>query len=77
MRVGDLVVSIIEEGHDLGIGLVVRQMERDVFGVPRWGVLWTKPFWVGEDGTSITYEEEVRVVNEANRRTQEQKTSNR
>lgn len=77
MKVGDLVVSITEEEHDFGIGLVVRELERDVFGVPRWGVLWTKPFWIMKDGTSIAYEGEVKVINEADKRTKEKKTSHR
>lgn len=63
MKVGDLVKHIEQPDH--GIGLVT------MIDIEMWGqahepagikVLWSNPVWVSDDGASIMYQDEVRVI---------------
>jgi hypothetical protein len=65
MKVGDLVVHSNTGEHNFGVGLVVKFLFHDDFGDARWGVLWNNPRWTQSDGTSVTYESEVKVINES------------
>ena len=64
MKVGDLVLCH-SVAHNFGVGLVVKFLFDDDFGMSRWAVLWTNPQWTLRDGTSVTYENEVKVINES------------
>ena len=65
MKIGDLVVHSNTGEYNFGVGLVVKFLFDDDFGMSRWAVLWTNPKWTLRDGTSVTYESEVKVINES------------
>jgi hypothetical protein len=69
MKVGDLVVlwrpEVYEREHKFGVGLVVRLLVDDDFGDSRWAVLWPNPRWTLDDGTSVNYESEMRIISES------------
>ena len=64
MQVGDLVQRAPGPGQNFGVGLVVKFLFDDDDGDSRWAVLWTNPLWTLKDGTSVTYESEVKVISE-------------
>jgi hypothetical protein len=64
MKPGDLVQRAAQPGHHYGVGLVVKFLFDDDDGDSRWAVLWTNPLWTLKDGTSVTYESELKVINE-------------
>lgn len=65
MKVGDLVLNISEPEHGIGI---VMEVDLDMWGQPQEPagvkVLWRHPIWLSEDGGSIMYQDEVRVISE-------------
>ena len=65
MKVGDLVKRPAEYEHKFGVGVVVKFLFDDDFGDSRWAVLWTNPKWTLRDGTAVTYESEVEIINES------------
>ena len=64
MQVGDLVQRVPGPGRNFGVGLVVKFLFDDDDGDSRWAVLWSNPKWTLRDGTSVTYESEVKVISE-------------
>ena len=64
MKPGDLVQRVEGPGQDFGIGLVVKFLFDDDDCDSRWAILWANPKWTLRDGTSVTYEIEVKVISE-------------
>jgi hypothetical protein len=64
VQVGDLVQRVPGPGRNFGVGLVVKFLFDDDDGDSRWAVLWSNPKWTLRDGTSVTYESEVKVISE-------------
>ncbi len=64
MKPGDLVQRVEGPGQNFGVGLVVKFLFDDDDGDARWAVLWANPKWTLRDGTSVTYESEVKVISE-------------
>ena len=64
MKPGDLVQRVEGPGQNFGVGLVVKFLFDDDDGAARWAVLWANPKWTLRDGTSVTYESEVKVISE-------------
>ena len=66
VKVGDLVLNTEEPEHGIGI---VMQINIDMWGQPQEPagikVFWRHPTWLDpDDGGSVMYEDEVRVISE-------------
>jgi len=66
INVGDLVVNTDEPEHGIGI---VMEVDLEMWGQPQEPagvkVLWRHPTWVSDDGGSIMYQDEIRVLSES------------